>query len=128
MDVTNKEAFRLGFLTRCAEEGLTGEELHARIKQATTIPTSYALPVLAGLGTAALLSGNSGSLGVIAGLPAAVGLAGGAALGYGTAKMTEPDISADDIKAQELADTYRIYARKMEAARKARQYRRNPLS
>lgn len=128
MDVTNKEAFRLGFLTRCAEEGLTGEELHGRIKQAIALPTSYAVPALAVLGGLALASGQGGSLGTIAGLPSAVGLAGGAALGYGAAKMTEPDISADDIKAQELADTYRIYAKKMEAARKARMYRRNPLS
>jgi len=128
MDVTNKEAFRLGFLTRCAEEGLTGDALQTRIKQAFTAPTSYAVPALAVLGGLALASGQGGSLGVIAGLPAAAGLAGGAALGYGTAKMTEPDISADDIKAQELADTYRVYSRKLEAARKARQYRRNPLS
>lgn len=128
MDVTNKEAFRLGFLTRCAEEGLTGEELRGRIKQAFMVPTGYAVPALAVLGGLALASGQGGSLGTIAGLPSAVGLAGGAALGYGAAKLTEPDISADDIKAQELADTYRVYARKMEAARKARQYRRNPLS
>ena len=31
MDVTEKEAFRLGFLSRCAEEGLTGKDLQARI-------------------------------------------------------------------------------------------------
>ncbi|NDD52612.1 hypothetical protein EBZ39_01820 [bacterium] len=105
VDVTSKEAFRIGFLTRCAEEGLTGDALQARIKQA----------------------GILGTIGQAAGLPAAVGLGTGAALGYGAAKLTEPDITEDDIKAQELADTYRVYANKMRAARLAAKYRRNPL-
>jgi hypothetical protein len=34
MNLTEKEAFRLGFLARCAEEGLTGESLQSRIKNA----------------------------------------------------------------------------------------------
>lgn len=122
MDVTEKEAFRLGFLTRCAEEGLTGAALDTRIKKAS-VPLGYAIPTLATLGGLAVATGHGGSVGTLVGLPAAIGLGTGAALGYGTAKVTEPDISADDIKAQELADTYRIYADKVRAARKAREYR-----
>ena len=124
VEVTSKEAFRLGFLSRCAEEGLTGPALQERIKQAG-FPIGWAVPAVAGLGGLALLTGNPGTAGAMVGLPAAVGLGTGAALGYGAAKVTEPDISSDDIKAQELADTYRVYANKARAARRAAKYRRS---
>jgi len=130
MDVTAKEAFRLGFLARCAEEGLTGEPLNARIKNAAE-KQSWIIPAL-GLGATAvgglaLARGGVRDLasgaGVMAGLIPAGGLLAGAGLGYGAAKMTEPNITDSDIKAQELADTYRIYAEKAKANRRARQYR-----
>jgi hypothetical protein len=130
MDVTAKEAFRLGFLARCAEEGLTGEHLDARIKSAAekqswwwTIPAAG----VAALAGGSLIRGGVhdavSGLGTAAGLIPAGGLLAGAGLGYGAAKMTEPNITDDDIKAQELADTYRIYAEKAKANRRARQYR-----
>ena len=130
MDVTTKEAFRLGFLTRCAEEGLTGEHLNARIKSAAEKKSFvWALPAL-GLGAMGAyglarggIDGLTGGIGTMAGLIPAGGLLGGAALGYGAAKMTEPNITDEDIKSQELADTYRIYAEKAKANRRARQYR-----
>lgn len=128
MDVTAKEAFRLGFLARCAEEGLTGEHLNTRIKSAAE-KQSW-LPLLLGLGAAGAYGLASGGIagvlngaGTVAGLVPAGGLLGGAALGYGAAKMTEPNITDEDIKSQELADTYRIYAEKAKANRRARQYR-----
>lgn len=108
MDGTNKEAFRMGFLARCAEEGLTGEQLQSRIKSAADKQ--------AGIGT---------WLGYIAGLPPAIGLAGGAALGYGAAKLTAPDVDEDDIKAKELEETYKIYEQRARAKRKAYQYRQS---
>lgn len=127
MEMSEKEAFRLGFLTRCAEEGLTGSALQARIKKAADkrAYTQYILPGLMGVGGLVMASRLFGPnlTGAAIGLPAAAGLAGGAALGYGAAKVTEPDISAEDIKAQELADTYRVYAAKARANRKAQKYR-----
>ena len=132
MDVTAKEAFRLGFLARCAEEGLTGERLDTRIKSAAEKQSlGWLLPAAglaaAGIGTAAALRGGLHDLasgaGTLAGLIPAGGLIAGAGLGYGAAKLTEPNITDDDIKAQELADTYRIYADKAKANRRARQYR-----
>jgi hypothetical protein len=54
--------------------------------------------------------------------PLAVGL-GGAGLGYGIGKMVEPQLNDDEIKAQELAATYKLYADKARARRKARKYR-----
>ena len=130
MDVTAKEAFRLGFLARCAEEGLTGEHLSARIKSAAE-KQSWIIPALS-LGATALgglaiarsgVKDVTNGAGLLAGLIPAGGLLAGAGLGYGAAKMTEPNITDEDIKAQELADTYRIYAEKAKANRRARQYR-----
>lgn len=105
-DLNEKEAFRLGFLARCAEEGLTGEQLQSRIKLAGDKQ--------AGVGT---------WLGYLLGSAPAVGLAGGAALGYGAAKMMAPDVDEEDIKAKELAETYKIYEQRARAKRKAHQYR-----
>lgn len=129
MDVTAKEAFRLGFLARCAQEGLTGEHLSARIKSAAEKQSILGMALL-GLGAAGAYGLASGGIagvlngaGTVAGLIPAGGLLGGAALGYGAAKMTEPNITDEDIKSQELADTYRIYAEKAKANRRARQYR-----
>lgn len=146
MDISSKDAFRLGFLTRCAEEGLTGDALTKRIANAanaekTAAFWSVALPAgaiaaiaaAAGYGgkatadaarTAATIPGAVGR--AAAGLgtgAAAAGLLGGGALGYGAAKMTEPEISDDDIKQQELAETYRIYAERARAKQRARKYR-----
>jgi hypothetical protein len=56
-------------------------------------------------------------------VPPAAAIVGGGALGYGAAKMVEPEINDDEIRAQELADTYRLYAEKAKAHRKVRQYR-----
>lgn len=110
MDISDKNAFRLGFLTRCAEEGLTGEALAGRIAAASPEKTAGLTDLLKGLGLAG-------------GAAAGVGLLGGGALGYGAAKMTEPEITDDDIKQQELAETYRIYAERARAKQRARKYR-----
>lgn len=120
MDLTEKEAFRLGFLTRCAEEGLVGEDLRARLKQASA--ADYVLPAVTG-GLGLYLASRIPGVGPLVGLVPAAGLMAGSALGYGAAKMTEPDVSSDDIKAQELADTYRIYAQRARANRRAKKYR-----
>jgi len=130
MDVTAREAFRLGFLSRCAEEGLTAEALETRIKSAAE-KKSWVLPTAAVVGAG--LAGSNfirgglqdvvSGVGTLAGLIPAGGLLAGAGLGYGAAKATEPNITDDDIKAQELADTYRIYAARAKANRRARQYR-----
>jgi hypothetical protein len=131
MDVTAKEAFRLGFLARCAEEGLTGDRLETRIKSAAEKQSwGWLIPAaIAGAGAGGLAIARGGlhdlasGAGTLAGLIPAGGLLAGAGLGYGAAKMTEPNITDDDIKAQELADTYRIYADKAKANRRAREYR-----
>lgn len=130
VDLTTKEAFRLGFLARCAEEGLTGDALQTRInaageKQAAVDPATLLIG-LQGLGSlgrgawegAKSLALNGGKL--MFGVPAAAGLAAGGLGGYALAKFNEPNITDDDIKAQEIADAYRTYAQRLKTRRKFR--------
>lgn len=109
MATTEKDAFKIGFLTRCAEEGLNKDQVTARLAL---------LEKSAGWGEA------MNSLATLSiGVPIAGGLVGGGLLGYGAAKMTEPNLSDDEIKAQELAQTYKVYAERLKARRKLKQYR-----
>lgn len=112
-----KHAFKLGFLTRCAEEGLTGEKLDARLAQLEKTAEGWK-DVISGVGDAGLAAGK-----LWYGLPIAAGLLGGGVAGWGTAKLTEPKLDEDQIKAQELAHTYRVYADRLKARRKAKEYR-----
>lgn len=133
-DLSKKEAFRLGFLTRCAEERLVGEALAARIKSAGE-KKSWLWPLFAMGGSAALGAGlgRGATTGVgdllsgyasLLGTAGAAGLAGGAGIGYGLARATTPNITDDEIRAQELAQTYRIYAERARAKKRAKkQYR-----
>lgn len=138
MDFDNidaRTAFQLGFAARCQEEGLSEKDAAAR---AAGLKTANWWQTLTGLGSTA---GNAisstydatakvlGDLGkpiatLAIGVPIAGGLAAGAAGGYGLAKFNEPDIDEDDIKAQELARTYKIYADRIKARQAYLQYRK----
>lgn len=120
----DKEAFRLGFLTRCAEEGLTGEKLEARLAAVSELTKE-------GSGNWSLLPNEIKSTATNAGLamlglPIGFGLLGGGALGYGAAKLQEPALDEDEIKAREIANTYKVFAARAKARRKSRQYRPTP--
>lgn len=126
-----KDAFKLGFLTRCAEEGLTGETLAARVTQlekaaAINLWPLAAYKLLTSFGNAA--SSAAGNAARVAaplyfGLPVVGGFIGGGAAGYGAAKLTEPKLDDEQIKNEELAHTYRVYADRLRASRKQKQYR-----
>lgn len=105
----DRTAFKLGFLTRCLEEDLTGSALQTRIKSAN-------------------LSGILGALGSAAVGPAviggAIGLGAGGLAGWGTAKLMDgpaPDPEAAKIK--ELEQAYKIQAARMRARRAMKEYR-----
>jgi|APCry1669188879_1035177.scaffolds.fasta_scaffold05051_5 hypothetical protein len=102
--VDAKTAFKMGFAAYCADHNLPVKEAANLLKQA-----EHSLFDLAGLG--------------IVGLPAGLGLALGGGLGYGAAKMDEPEITPDDIKAQELAKTYKTYTDRLKSRRAYQQYR-----
>jgi hypothetical protein len=106
MSDTAKEAFRLGFLTRCAEEGLTAAALNERLEKVAG--------VVGDIGRAA---------GGLVGLPIAGSLLAGGALGYGAAKLTAPKLDEDEMKSQELIHTYKVLADRARAKRKLRSYR-----
>jgi len=102
-----KEAFKLGFLSRCADEGLTPDETrarirdaHAYIKQANPFGDAYDAfkgVVGSGLSTAA---GIAKPL-AIAGPPLA-----GAGVGYALAKANEEEVDPEEAKKQELLAEY----------------------
>ena len=140
MSLTPEQAFKVGFLYQCAQEGLTREETHTRVKEAIAqakakrgllgMEKEAALPlVLSGLGA---LAGGALSLigrGVSA-VPAAlsagtalgvgVPVAAGASTGYLAAKLTgnEGKHLVEDAKREEVMGEYERLAD--EARRRAR--------
>lgn len=136
MDLTNydpKMSFKLGFLTRCAEEGLAGESLDMRVKQAG----SALWTAIAGLPAAASAAGGFVN-GVVGGaqdvaknvafyglgVPAAAGLLAGGVGGYTAAQLSTPPVNMDELKSEELAATYSAYANRIRSRRKALQYKK----
>src|SRR5687767_11511103 len=109
--LTPREAFKVGFLRRCADAGMTAEETHYSVKQATAMLKSgianellmkpYQTTLDVAGGTAKSL-GNLGIWGALIG-PAAVG----GAAGYGLSRLTDiDDTDVDAIKTRELIDEY----------------------
>ena len=126
--IDEKQAFKLGFAAYCSDQGMTTAEA-----------TQFAEKSAWGWGAAAAaipgaISATGQALGhgveaakklslIGLGLPAAAGLALGGGLGYGAAKFNEPDITPEDIKAQEIAETYKRYTDRIKARRAYQQYR-----
>lgn len=112
--MTEKDAFKAGFLARCAEERLTGDALQARIDAAerlvkTATPDPFS----------AALSGTK----MLAAAPLLAAAAGGGLAGHVVGTLNQPDLDEDDIKARELAATYKALAARARTNRKLRVYR-----
>lgn len=114
--LTPKENFRLGFLLRCAEEGLDADGIKERVKIA------IAGGFLQSAGNLAKLVGT---------LPlhaTGYGMAGGAILGgaagYGLAKMQNSDVDPEEAKRQELIAAYKLQADLARRRAAQRSYRR----
>ncbi|WP_353208350.1 hypothetical protein [Sphingorhabdus sp.] len=114
-DVDAKTAFKMGFLARCSEEGLTGEDLNGRIE---AVKQADLASIINGAGNMI-----GGSAGLAVGLPVAAGLVGGGIIGTGAAHFTDPKIDDETLKSEELANTYRAYANRLRSRKKALQYR-----
>jgi len=105
MSLTNRQAFKFGFLLRCADEGLSREETEQRI--------NLGIQKLAGILGDAVNTGTDLAKFVALKAPF-VGL--GAVTGIGglggllAAKATEGDVDADDYKKQELISRYTMLA------------------
>lgn len=122
--MTPEQAFKVGFLFRCAAEGLSKEQTHQRIKQAThdiqskVLTKVAALPLL--IGGLGALAGGTMALGAqtlklvpsVAGPAAAVALTApvlaGAATGYTAAQLTNSDSkdALEEAKQDELTSEY----------------------
>lgn len=77
---------------------------------------------LNGLKSVANKHGDLIAMGLLGAIPAA-GLVAGGALGHGLAKFQEPNVSDDEIKAKELASTYKTYTDRLKSRRMYQQYR-----
>jgi hypothetical protein len=127
-DISAQDAFKLGFLARCAEEKLTGDDLESRLQKIAEFNEKSALlgvkfdPQSVNLlGTAGSGLGQALQMGIA--VPFGASILGGGALGYGLGKVTEPRVDEDEMRAKELAATYKLYADKAKARRKVRQNR-----
>jgi hypothetical protein len=135
MPLTHEQAFKVGFLKKCAEDGLTLEETKQRVKFAVRAlkergEKTAVWPLITGagglavggasrLGSAALSAAPSlmstlGTLGIVAPIIA------GAGTGYLAAKGTNPDGkgAVEDAKQDEITGEYERLAE--EARRRAR--------
>jgi len=130
------EAFKFGFLLRCADEGLDPAETSGRIKlaaeflrniketdfeKAATIG-GIATGIGKGIGGLASLAKNLGIVGLLG--SGAVGLGGG----YLAGRLTDKEVDPDEIKQQELIAAYQQEADRIRRAAKLRAYRNQQSS
>ena len=121
-----RQAFKIGFLRKCADAGLTIEETHEAVKQATALVKQSAVNVLpdilqepykalVGAGGHALKGiADYGMTGALLG-PGLLGAAGGLAAGSLT-DVDDTDVKA--LKQQELIDEYHRQVQLLGAKRK----------
>jgi transcription initiation factor TFIIIB Brf1 subunit/transcription initiation factor TFIIB len=112
-----KQAFKIGFLARCIEGGLSPEATRTLVKSAaehfgkSSGVVREAVDLVKSLGPAALVAGA-----------APIALGGGAA--YFANKATDTDATdVEEVKQKELVDTYRRMADQLQRQRKLRSYK-----
>jgi hypothetical protein len=106
--MTPAQAFKTGFLLRCADEGLPWTETEARIKAAEAFCKQ-----------ADWVESGAKLLTV---LPLMAALTGGVA-GYGLRQMTDRPTTARDLQRQDLIAAYRLQAERIRRAARLRKYR-----
>ena len=117
-----KEAFKLGFLARCQEQGLSTQETVDLVKKASEVFEKQALGSVISSGADAV-GGLAKSLAGY-GIPLALAAppAAGALASYFYNKATDTDADAvGEIKDKELADSYRRMADKLRRTQALRQ-------
>jgi hypothetical protein len=109
--LTPREAFKIGFVLRCADEGLSATETSERVEKAAAL-----LEKQAGLWDTTKGIGNLGwNIGVIA--PLAVGLGGA----YMLHKATEDTVDVEDLRKRELIAEMKHWARRAREQKKMKQ-------
>lgn len=122
MSLSDREAFKVGFLARCAHDGLSPEQIVVRVKQAQQKLAflgglmDKAWDAAKGVGSAALNYGVPLSL---AAPPVLGGLAG-----YGLAKGTDwDDTDVEDVQDQEIINELRRHTEDLQRRRQVKDYR-----
>jgi DNA-binding LytR/AlgR family response regulator len=119
--MNSKEAFKAGFLLRCADAGMTGAEVAATMQKAAEIVEKRGLSVEGLASGAAGLASPVTNFAQNALLFGAIGAP--IAAGYGVAHMANealnPEVDEDDVKKQELIDELQHYARQARERRSA---------
>lgn len=116
--MNHREAFTVGFLTRCADRGLNGAETSVRMQKAALLLEKRAFLGQDTL-TSALGSGVQGATALGVTLP----LLAGAGIGALAHHATTPEVDEEDVKKQELIDEFRHYARRAREKQQARTLR-----
>lgn len=124
MPLSDREAFKVGFLQRCVRDGLTPDQMLDRVKAAGDMLEKRAF--VGGLlsGAAGAATGASKTLAGY-GIPLALAappIIGGLG-GYALAKATDvDDTDATAIKNQELVEEYRRQADRLKRQKAVRDY------
>lgn len=147
MPLTPQEAFKFGFLLRCADENLDDDQIQARVKYAVDRLQWRGEPLIDGnlvhekiaavrkqgfdVGGMASGAGHLGSALIKALTSAgAWGLAGGAGIGalggYTAAKLSDKDIDPEEVKMQELIEAYRQHTNNIRRRTMAQRAQTNP--
>jgi len=120
--MTPREAFKVGFMARCAENGMTQEQTLTLVKQANEKLAQFKMEVnpvgaATSIGSGLVDFGLTKALPFLLAAPPIVGALGG----YGAAKLTDTgDADPATIKRQELRDTYEHEAARLRRQQKLR--------
>lgn len=121
MPLDAQQAFKVGFLTRCVQDGLNPEQMLERVKQAQDMLEKRAF-----LGSLLNLGGSVGKGLASYGIPAALAappILGGLG-GYALAKATDvDDTDVEEIKNRELVAEYQRQAERLRHQNDARKYK-----
>lgn len=126
MPLTPREAFKVGFLSRCVEEGLDADQIRERVKSALD-KLAFEIPGADVPGKLVDFAKGVGLTGLSWGLPLALAgppIVGGLG-GYALAKATDVgDADAGEIKKRELVDEYRRQTDQLNRETQVRNYRK----
>lgn len=121
------EAFKLGFLSRCVEEGMNPEQTHGLSKLAASLfeKQSFVLNLPSPAGEVRNAVGTLGDMApyLAAGLAIPPALGGLAAYLANQATDTESSQGVDNIKRQELQETYERMAGQLQRQKERQDYK-----
>ena len=112
-----RDAFKFGFLLRCADENLDEAATLERVKRAQALLEGNEKQAAGLLDLGASTLYNSALLGLVGAATV------GGATGWLGAKATEPDVTAEDEKTRELTQAYKIQADRARQARARQGFR-----